>query len=59
MFSLRLFFSFIPLLGTLTAIWVMWDYDVDENKAREISAELAKRKAPKPSGNSAENKVSE
>jgi hypothetical protein len=37
----------------------MWDYDVDENKAREISAELAKRKAPKPSGNSAENKVSE
>jgi glycoside/pentoside/hexuronide:cation symporter, GPH family len=44
MFQLRLFFSAIPFLGTLIAIWVMWDYDVDEEKARAVSAELAKRK---------------
>jgi GPH family glycoside/pentoside/hexuronide:cation symporter len=45
MFELRLFFSAIPMIGTLIAIWVMYDYDVNEEKAREISAELAKRKA--------------
>lgn len=50
MFELRLFFSAIPVLGTLAAIWVMRNYDVTEEKSREISAELAKRKAPKPSG---------
>ncbi|MBU3661570.1 MAG: MFS transporter [Bacteroidetes bacterium] len=44
MFELRLFFSGIPILGTLIAIWVMKDYDVTEEKAREISAELHKRK---------------
>lgn len=44
MFELRLFFSGIPILGTLIAIWVMSDYDVSEEKAREISAELHKRK---------------
>lgn len=47
MFELRLFFSAIPMIGTLIAIWVMSDYNVDEEKAREISAELAKRKAQK------------
>jgi GPH family glycoside/pentoside/hexuronide:cation symporter len=47
MFELRLFFSAIPMIGTLIAIWVMSDYSVDEKKAREISAELAKRKANK------------
>lgn len=47
MFQLRLFFSGIPVLGTLTAIWVMNTYDVDEKKAREISAELATRKSTK------------
>ena len=50
MFELRLFFSFVPVLGTLAAIWVMRNYDVNEEKAREISAELARRKAPKSSG---------
>ena len=44
MFELRLFFSGIPILGTLIAIWVMKDYDVTEEKAREISAELSQRK---------------
>lgn len=47
MFELRLYFSGIPILGTLIAIWVMNDYDVTEEKSREISAQLAKRKAHK------------
>ncbi|MFN3754824.1 MFS transporter [Flavobacterium sp.] len=47
MFGLRLFFSGLPILGTLIAIWVMRDYDVTEERAMEISAELAKRKEQK------------
>jgi GPH family glycoside/pentoside/hexuronide:cation symporter len=44
MFELRLFFSLVPILGTLIAIWVMKDYDVSEEKASEISHELKARK---------------
>ncbi|WP_445747126.1 MFS transporter [Polaribacter sp.] len=44
MFELRLFFSAIPFLGTLMAIWIMRDYDVTEEKSKEISAELSKIK---------------
>lgn len=44
MFELRLFFSGIPVAGTLLAIWVMKDYDVTEEKANEIAAALVKRK---------------
>jgi GPH family glycoside/pentoside/hexuronide:cation symporter len=48
--GLRAFYSGVPIFGTLIAIIVMWNYDVDEEKAREVSAELAKRKAkPKTS----------
>jgi glycoside/pentoside/hexuronide:cation symporter, GPH family len=47
MFELRLFFSGVPILGTLIAIWVMSDYDVSEERAHEISAELEKRRALK------------
>jgi len=47
MFWLRIFFSLIPILGTLGAMWVMNDYDVDEAKAIEVSALLQKRKAQK------------
>lgn len=50
MFELRMFFSAVPVLGTLAAIWVMRNYDVTEEKSREITAELARRKMPKPSG---------
>ena len=42
--GLRIFFSGLPILGTLVAIWVMNDYDVTEEKAVEISEELARRK---------------
>jgi glycoside/pentoside/hexuronide:cation symporter, GPH family len=44
MFELRLFFSGIPIAGTLLAIWTMRNYDVSEEKANAISAELSKRK---------------
>lgn len=43
--GLRLSFSGIPIIGTLIAIWVMRDYDVTEERANEIRAELDKRKA--------------
>jgi GPH family glycoside/pentoside/hexuronide:cation symporter len=38
--GLRLFFSGIPILGTLIAMWVMRNYDLSEAKAREIKEEL-------------------
>jgi GPH family glycoside/pentoside/hexuronide:cation symporter len=42
--GLRLFFSGIPILGTLIAMWVMRNYDLTEKKAREIKLELDTRK---------------
>jgi GPH family glycoside/pentoside/hexuronide:cation symporter len=42
--GLRIFFSVIPIAGTLVAMWVMKDYDLSEEKAREIKAELVERK---------------
>lgn len=44
MFWLRIFFVGIPILGTLTAIWVMKDYDIDEAKALEVRDLIDKRK---------------
>jgi len=46
MFWLRIFFVGIPILGTLTAIWAMKDYDIDEAKALEVRDLLEKRKKP-------------
>ncbi|MFS4415210.1 MFS transporter [Maribacter sp. 2307ULW6-5] len=43
-FGLRLFFSGLPIVGTLIAIWIMWDYDVTEEKANEVRATLEARK---------------
>jgi GPH family glycoside/pentoside/hexuronide:cation symporter len=45
--GLRIFFSVFPILGTLIAIYVMRDYDLTEERALEISAELKRRKAKK------------
>ncbi len=42
--GLRIFFSGVPILGTLVAMWVMWNYDLTEAKANEIKRELAARK---------------
>ncbi len=47
MFWLRIFFVGIPILGTVTAIWAMRDYDVDETRANEIRAQLNERNAAK------------
>lgn len=49
-FWLRLFFSVIPIVGTLVAIYFMWNYGITEEKIKSIQQELAVRKAPKTSG---------
>jgi len=42
--GLRIFFSGLPMLGTIIAMYLMHDYDIDEERANEIRAELEKRK---------------
>ena len=42
--GLRAFYSGLPILGTLIAIYVMRDYDITEERANEIRAMLEKRK---------------
>lgn len=42
--GLRLFFSGLPMLGTIAAMYLMHDYDVDEARANQIRAELHARK---------------
>ena len=41
---MRLFYTFFPIIGTLLAMYVMKDYDITEERANEIRAELAARK---------------
>jgi GPH family glycoside/pentoside/hexuronide:cation symporter len=41
--GLRFFYSAIPILGTLGAIYVMKDYDIDEQRAEEIKGQLLQR----------------
>jgi GPH family glycoside/pentoside/hexuronide:cation symporter len=45
--GLRIFYSAIPILGTLVAIYVMRDYDVTEERSNEIRAALNARKGGK------------
>jgi glycoside/pentoside/hexuronide:cation symporter, GPH family len=42
--GLRLFYSGIPILGTLIAMWIMRNYNLTEEKAEEIKNELIARK---------------
>jgi len=42
--GLRLFYSGVPIFGTLLAMWFMRDYDLDEARAREVHAELERRR---------------
>ncbi len=44
--GLRLFYSAVPISGTLLAMWIMRDYDLDETRATEVRAELDRRKQP-------------
>ncbi|NVJ86232.1 MAG: MFS transporter [Algoriphagus sp.] len=45
--GLRMFFSGLPMLGTIAAMYLMHDYDVDEDRANQIREELKKRKEKK------------
>jgi GPH family glycoside/pentoside/hexuronide:cation symporter len=42
--GLRLFYSGVPIFGTLLAMWIMRNYDLDEKRANEVHAELERRK---------------
>ncbi len=42
--GIRLFYSGLPIVGTLAAMWIMRNYDLTEERALEISAELESRK---------------
>jgi GPH family glycoside/pentoside/hexuronide:cation symporter len=42
--GLRLFYSGVPILGTLLAMWIMRRYDLDEQRAAEVRAELERRR---------------
>jgi GPH family glycoside/pentoside/hexuronide:cation symporter len=42
--GLRIFFSVIPIAGTLLAMWMMKNYDLTEDKAAEIKAALSRRR---------------
>lgn len=44
--GLRAFFSGLPIVGTLFAIYVMSNYNITEEKANETRAALDKRKQP-------------
>ncbi|MGJ8547951.1 MFS transporter [Winogradskyella wichelsiae] len=43
--GLRLFFSGLPILGTLVAMYIMRNYDLTEERSNKIRAELDQRKA--------------
>ena len=51
--GLRLFYSGVPIFGTLLAMWFMRDYDLDEKRAREVHAELERRRRREAAGPSA------
>jgi glycoside/pentoside/hexuronide:cation symporter, GPH family len=50
--GLRLFYSGVPIFGTLLAMWIMRDYDLDEKRATEVHAELERRKQRAIAGSS-------
>lgn len=41
--GLHAFFCFFPMAGTLLAMWIMSDYDLDEKRANEVRSQLEKR----------------
>ena len=43
--GMRMFYSGFPILGTLLAMWIMKDYDLTEEKAMAIKAQLDLKKA--------------
>lgn len=58
--GLRAFFSLVPIIGTLIAVWIMRDYDVSEERALEIRAAIDRKKtAPTSSSAYLSAKLSE
>jgi GPH family glycoside/pentoside/hexuronide:cation symporter len=55
--GLHAFFCFFPVAGTLLAMYIMWDYDIDEKRANENRIELDKRKIANLSSSDQENKL--
>ena len=45
--GIRIFYSGLPILGTLGAMWIMRKYDLTEERSLEISKDLAQRKVKK------------
>jgi GPH family glycoside/pentoside/hexuronide:cation symporter len=43
--GMRIFYSALPIAGTISAILVMWNYNLTENRANEIRNELEARHA--------------
>jgi glycoside/pentoside/hexuronide:cation symporter, GPH family len=52
--GLRLFYSGVPIFGTLLAMWFMRDYDLDEKRALEVHGELERRKRQASAGSSSQ-----
>jgi glycoside/pentoside/hexuronide:cation symporter, GPH family len=52
--GLRLFYSGVPIFGTLLAMWFMRDYDLDEKRALEVHAELERRKRQGAAGSTSQ-----
>ena len=48
MTGLRLAFIFVPIIGTVLAILIMRNYDLDEDKVHQIRAQLDARRAQSP-----------
>lgn len=42
--GMRLFYTFLPIAGVIGAILIMRNYDITEEKAQQIKAQLAERK---------------
>jgi GPH family glycoside/pentoside/hexuronide:cation symporter len=42
--GIRIAYSVVPIVGTLLAMWVMRNYDITEQRANEIRAELEARR---------------
>jgi glycoside/pentoside/hexuronide:cation symporter, GPH family len=51
--GLRLFYSGVPIVGTLLAMWIMRNYDLDETRARQVHDELERRKQRTAKGSGA------
>ena len=41
--GMRLFYTFLPIAGVIGAILIMRNYDITEEKAQQIKAQLAER----------------